>query len=168
MVGSITDILIEAERFLNLDTEVLVRDGWQQGRKHLDKFLDEAAKFARNGGTLTTFLDWLKIADSEEAGLKPTSVEANKYAVQILTVHAAKGSEWDYVAIPGLVKDTFPSAAKTSDLWTKNIGSLPIALRGDRDQLKDFVFPEPAPTYVQVREALERIEGYWNERRLQE
>ena len=168
MVGSITDILIEAERFLFLDTEVMVRDNWQQGRKHLDKFLDEAAKFQRNGGTISTFLDWLKIADAEESGLKPTSVEANRHAVQILTVHAAKGSEWDFVAVPGLVKNTFPSSAKTSDLWTKNIGSLPIALRGDRDQLRDFLFPTPAPTYVQVREALEAIEDYWNDRRLQE
>jgi DNA helicase-2/ATP-dependent DNA helicase PcrA len=168
MVGSITDVLIEAERFLFLDTEVLVRDGWQQGRKHLDKFLDEAAKFQRNGGTISTFLDWLKIADSEEGGLKPTSVEANKHAVQILTVHAAKGSEWDYVAVPGLVKKNFPSEAKASDLWTKNIGSLPIALRGDRDQLQDFVFPSPAPTFVEVRKALEKIEDYWKDRRLQE
>ena len=168
MTGSITDILIEAERFLNLDTEVLVRDGWQQGRKHLDKFLDEAAKFQRNGGTISTFLDWLKIADSEEGGLKPTSVEANKRAVQILTVHAAKGSEWNYVAVPGLVQKNFPSSAKASDHWIKNIGSLPIALRGDRDQLQDFVFPTPAPAYADVKKALDAANEYWSDRRLQE
>jgi DNA helicase-2/ATP-dependent DNA helicase PcrA len=168
MTGSITDVLIEAERFLNLDTEVLVRDGWQQGRKHLDKFLDEAAKFQRNGGTISTFLDWLKIADSEEGGLKPTSVEANKRAVQILTIHAAKGSEWDFVAVPGLVQKNFPSSAKASDHWVKNIGSLPIALRGDRDQLQDFVFPTPAPTYAEVKKSLDAANNYWSDRRVQE
>ena len=45
--GSITDAIIEVEQFLNLDSEVLVRDGWQSGRKNLDRFLDEAARFQK-------------------------------------------------------------------------------------------------------------------------
>jgi len=43
MTGSITDKIQIAERFLRLDVETLVRDGWQNGRRHLDKFMDEAA-----------------------------------------------------------------------------------------------------------------------------
>ena len=168
LVGSITDAIMEAERFLFLDTEVMVRDGFAQGRKHLDAFLDEAAKFQRNGGTISTFLDWLKIADSEEGGLKPVSVAANKHAVQILTIHAAKGSEWDFVAVPGLVKDNFPSSGKTLDLWTSNSASLPIALRGDSKQFDDFVFPSGAPKHVEVRRALESVKDSWKNRRAEE
>lgn len=170
MSGSITDVLITAERFLFLDTEVLVRDGWESGRKHLDKFLDEAAKFQRNGGTLSSFLEWLKIAENEEGGLKPSSVDVTNSAVQILTVHSSKGSEWDVVAIPGFVKGNFPSSGKSSDLWLKNSGSLPIALRGDSSQLQDFEFPrvESAPTFVQVKKALEDQGDYWKARRYEE
>jgi DNA helicase-2/ATP-dependent DNA helicase PcrA len=168
LTGGITDAILEAERFLHLDTEVLVRDGWQSGRKYLDQFLDEAAKFARNGGTLSSFLDWLKIADSEEGGLKPTSIEVNKEAVQILTVHAAKGSEWDFVAVPGLVERNFPSSGKSLDIWTKNVGALPLALRGDGDQFTDFKFPSADPKPVDVRKALEAFEDYWKAGREQE
>ena len=168
LVGSITDAIMEAERFLFLDTEVMVRDGHSQGRKHLDAFLDEAAKFQRNGGTISTFLEWLKIADSEEGGLKPVSVAANKHAVQILTVHAAKGSEWDFVAVPGLVTENFPSEGKGLDLWISNSAALPIALRGDGAQFDDFVFPSNAPKHVEVRRALDVIKESWKKRRAEE
>ena len=168
LVGSITDAIMEAERFLFLDTEVMVRDGYAQGRKHLDAFLDEASKFQRNGGTISTFLEWLKIADSEEGGLKPVSVAANKHAVQILTVHAAKGSEWDFVAVPGLVAKNFPSEGKGLDLWTSNSAALPIALRGDGTQFDDFVFPSNSPKHVDVRKALDTAAESWRKRREEE
>ena len=168
LVGSITDAIMEAERFLFLDTEVMVRDGYAQGRKHLDAFLDEAAKFQRSGGTISTFLDWLKIADSEEGGLKPVSVAANKHAVQILTVHAAKGSEWDFVAVPGLVTENFPSEGKGLDLWTSNSAALPISLRGDGTQFDDFVFPANGPKHVEVRKALDTVKESWKMRRAEE
>lgn len=168
LTGSITDAIMEAERFLFLDTEVMVRDGFAQGRKHLDAFLDEAGKFQRNGGTISTFLDWLKIADSEEGGLKPVSVAANKHAVQILTIHAAKGSEWDFVAVPGLVTDNFPSSGKDLDLWTSNSAALPISLRGDAKQFDDFEFPSGSPKHVEVRKALDVVKESWKKRREEE
>jgi DNA helicase-2/ATP-dependent DNA helicase PcrA len=166
--GSITDAIMEAERFLFLDTEVMVRDGFAQGRKHLDAFLDEAAKFSRNGGTISTFLEWLKIADTEEGGLKPVSVAANKHAVQILTIHAAKGSEWDFVAVPGLVTENFPNSGKSLDLWTSNSAALPISLRGDASQFDDFVFPSNSPKHVEVRKALDVVKESWKKRREEE
>jgi len=168
LTGSITDAIMEAERFLFLDTEVMVRDGFAQGRKHLDAFLDEAAKFSRNGGTISTFLEWLKIADTEEGGLKPVSVAANKHAVQILTIHAAKGSEWDFVAVPGLVTENFPNSGKNLDLWTSNSAALPISLRGDAAQFDDFVFPSGTPKHVEVRKALDVVKESWKKRREEE
>jgi|FLOH01.1.fsa_nt_gi DNA helicase II / ATP-dependent DNA helicase PcrA len=168
LVGSITDAIMEAERFLFLDTEVMVRDGFAQGRKHLDAFLDEAAKFQRSGGTISTFLEWLHIADSEEAGLKPVSVPANKHAVQILTIHAAKGCEWDFVAVPGLVSKNFPNSGRGLDLWTANSGALPISLRGDSAEFDDFEFPTNSPKHVEVRRALDSVKESWKKRREEE
>ena len=165
---SITDAITEVEHFLGLNVEVLVRDGWAQGRRHLDKFMDEAAKFARSGATLSAFLNWLKIAESEEGGLKPSSIEVNHSAVQILTIHHSKGGEWDVVVVPGLAKGNFPNSGKGSDIWTRNSGSLPVALRGDRDQLEDFDFPAANPSATAVAKALDAYDDNWNAKHLEE
>ena len=151
MTGSITDKIQIAERFLGLDVEVLVRDGWQSGRRHLDKFMDEAAAFARSGGTISAFLTWLETAEAREGGLKPSSVTPTKGAVQILTVHGAKGSEWDVVAIPGLLKGVFPNSGSASKSWTKYPGSLPIKFRGDAEQFQDFQFPSGDEAHIAAR-----------------
>lgn len=166
--GSVTDAITAAEHFLALDVETLVRSGWKVGRRQLDKFMDEGAKFARNGGSLSAFLQWLKVADSEEGGLKPTTVEVSHAAVQILTIHHAKGAEWDVVAVPGLAEGNFPNSGKKSDIWTRNSGSLPVALRGDREQLIDFDFPVGGPTATEVSKSLELYAKRWADKHLEE
>lgn len=170
MNGAITDCITEAEQFLGLDVEVLVRDGWQNGRIHLDKFIDEAAKFARSGASLATFLEWLEVVDTSEDGLKPSAIEVNHGAVQILTVHHSKGAEWDVVAIPGLAHSNFPSSGKSSDIWTKNSGSLPTYLRGDRDQIPDLKFPDVpgGPTAALVKKSLDEFDDQWKKKRREE
>ena len=162
--GSITEAVIEVEQFLSLDTEVLVRDGWQSGRRNLDRFLDEAARFEKNGGTLLGFLQWLKIAEDTEGGLKPAEVDVRSDAVQILTIHSAKGAEWDYVAIPGLAEKTFPSVGKKSDNWVKNAGSIPVSMRGDYEQLPSINF-DTFSTNKNLKDGLERFEDEWKVRK---
>ncbi|GBL18184.1 hypothetical protein EMGBS2_02530 [Actinomycetota bacterium] len=158
--GLITDAIIEVEQFLSLDTEVLVRDGWQTGRKNLDRFLDEAARFEKNGGTLIGFLQWLKIAEEAEGGLKPAEVDVRSDAVQLLTIHSAKGAEWDYVAIPGLADRNFPNVGKKSDSWVKNAGSIPVSMRGDCDQLPSINF-DNFSTNKNLKDGLERFNDQW-------
>jgi DNA helicase II / ATP-dependent DNA helicase PcrA len=137
--GAITDLIAEIERYLNLEVEVLLRDGTRSGRRHIDRFMDEAAKFARNGASLSAFLQWLSIASREEGGLKAGAAEVNFDAVQILTIHSAKGAEWDLVAVPGLAQGTFPSDHKGDpDNWITNERHIPFALRGDGGQLPLF------------------------------
>jgi DNA helicase-2/ATP-dependent DNA helicase PcrA len=171
LAGSVTDAIIEAERYLALDTEVLVRDGWQHGRRNIDKFLDEANKFQRNGGSLISFLEWLKLADVEESGLKQTETTVSHEAIQILTIHASKGCEWDFVAVPGLTEGSFPGGMRDNDLWTINSGSLPIPLRGDAKYLKELSFHSEKPsdlTYLAVRDGHDELKKYWANRRIEE
>ncbi len=130
--GSITDLILEIERYLNLEAEVMLREEGIHGRRHLDRFLDEASKFARSGGSLNSFIQWLDVASDEEGGLKAGAPEVDSKVVQILTIHMSKGAEWDVVAIPGLAEGTFPSkSSKSPENWVFNERFIPFALRSD-------------------------------------
>jgi DNA helicase-2/ATP-dependent DNA helicase PcrA len=151
----ITDLVVDIERYLNLETEVMLRDGGTHGRRHLDRFMDEAAKFARSGGTLSAFLQWLDVASEEEGGLKAGAPEVDASVVQILTIHMAKGAEWDVVAVPGLAEGTFPSANSSDpDNWITNERHIPFALRGDADILPVFSW-NGATTNAQAKKAID-------------
>jgi DNA helicase-2/ATP-dependent DNA helicase PcrA len=137
--GPLTDLISEIEEYLSLDVEVMLRDGTANGRRHLDRFLDEAAKFSRSGATVREFLTWLEVASSEEGGLKSGTPEVRPDVVQILTVHTAKGAEWDVVAVPGLATGTFPSVSRHGrENWLTNEKHIPFQLRGDKDELPTF------------------------------
>ncbi|MFM6842172.1 MAG: UvrD-helicase domain-containing protein [Candidatus Planktophila sp.] len=130
--GAITDLIVEIERYLNLEAEVMLREEGIHGRRHLDRFLDEASKFARSGGTLNSFIQWLDVASSEEGGLKAGAPDVDSSVVQILTIHMSKGAEWDVVAIPGLAEGTFPSKSSQSpENWVFNERFIPFNLRSD-------------------------------------
>jgi DNA helicase-2/ATP-dependent DNA helicase PcrA len=51
--------------------------------------------------------------------------------VQVMTVHAAIGLEWQVVAVPHLTTRIFPSTASTRT-WLTDAADLPPLLRGDR------------------------------------
>ncbi|CAB4707212.1 unannotated protein [freshwater metagenome] len=137
--GQISDLISEIESYLNLESEITLRDASQTGRRHLDRFLDEASKFERSGGTVTAFLDWLDVAADAEGGLKAGAPEIRSDVVQILTVHMAKGAEWDVVSVPGLAEGTFPgNNTSDPDNWIKNEKHIPFSLRGDCDELPVF------------------------------
>ena len=137
--GQITDLISEIENYLTLESEITLRDGNQSGRRHLDRFLDEAAKFERTGGTVSAFLVWLDIAADAEGGLKAGAPEIRSDVVQILTIHMAKGAEWDVVVVPGLAEGTFPGGnTGDSDNWLKNEKHVPFELRGDAHELPRF------------------------------
>ncbi|HEU5271037.1 MAG TPA: UvrD-helicase domain-containing protein, partial [Jatrophihabitans sp.] len=142
---SLPELIAEIEVELGLDAEVAARPGTGYaavaGRANLDRFADEAARFMadRSGASISAFLGYLKAAENEEYGLKPATVDVTPERVQILTVHGAKGLEWDVVAVAGLVTDTFPDQAKKHD-WTTSPALLPSPLRGDADQLPRLDF----------------------------
>ncbi|SIJ73800.1 ATP-dependent DNA helicase pcrA [Mycobacteroides abscessus subsp. abscessus] len=79
------------------------------------------------------FLAWLDAAAAEESGLEMAAEEPRHDAVQILTVHASKGLEWDHVYIPGLYQGDFPLTKDAR--WTQNSQTVPWPLRGDKNFL---------------------------------
>lgn len=134
--GGITELVRAAEAALNLDIEAhaTVHLAVDTARGNLDAFHRVAADFQASGGGLPAFLAWLEIARTEERGLERVVTEPDDGAVALLTVHAAKGLEWDAVAVPGLRTGTFPSSARNVKAWF-DTGTFPHPLRGDRDHL---------------------------------
>ena len=148
---SLPDLIAEVERLSGVDIEVLARpDRSVVGRVHLDRFLDEAVRFVNDAGdasrtTLSAFLAFLDAAEDEENGLEAGEVEVASERVQILTVHGAKGLEWDVVAVPGLVDKIFPAPPKSTN-WAKTRHALPGPLRGDAGDLPKFLLDSAADT----------------------
>lgn len=135
------DLILEVEYALGLDLEVSSHQSATHAGAHLDRFLEEAVDFAQGGGgsaILRSFLSYLETASQTERGLKPGEAEVSASAVQVVTIHGAKGLEWDVVAVAGLTSGTFPSKDRGNDNWLRRAAVLPFPLRGDRDALPKF------------------------------
>ncbi|MSY90214.1 MAG: ATP-dependent helicase, partial [Actinobacteria bacterium] len=91
---------------------------------------------------LSQFLNWLEYATKKERFEIPR-VTPGAGVVQVLTIHAAKGLEWDFVAIPNLVEDDFPSKPRSVSGWLSG-AELPYPLRGDAGSLPVFDFQNAA------------------------
>jgi DNA helicase II / ATP-dependent DNA helicase PcrA len=163
----LTDLVADAERTLLLDIESLARPG-PAGRAHLDAFADVVADFATSNPLvgLPSLLDYLATAEDAEDGLELGEIEVACDRVQILTVHAAKGLEWEVVAVPHLVEGVFPAAKKASS-WLRTVTELPVALRGDHADLPSFTLPAGADQ-KELGEALSAHETAFDARRLTE
>jgi DNA helicase-2/ATP-dependent DNA helicase PcrA len=134
------ELVADVERTIGIDIEVAARpDRAHIGRVHIDRFLDVAADFANEAdeATLTAFLAFLEAAEDEENGLDAGEIVVDAERVQVLTVHGAKGLEWDVVAVPGLVKGVFPADPKSMN-WARARHEVPGPLRGDRDDLPEL------------------------------
>ncbi|WP_375481763.1 UvrD-helicase domain-containing protein [uncultured Jatrophihabitans sp.] len=136
----LAELVAEVEHVIGVGIEVDARlDRAHIGRVHLDRFLDVAAEFAAEAGdaSLRAFLAYLEAAEDEENGLEAGEVEVAAERVQVLTVHGAKGLEWDVVAVPGLAHEVFPTKPKSIN-WTRTRHELPAPLRGDNDGLPEL------------------------------
>ncbi|WP_234391497.1 ATP-dependent helicase, partial [Nocardia suismassiliense] len=133
----LTELVADVERTIGVGVETQARramSGTGAGREHLDAFAEVVAGYAADSGaSLSGLLSFLAAAESVENGLEPGEVEVAKDRVQVLTVHAAKGLEWEIVAVPHVVRGVFPSGT-ASGTWLGALAELPTKLRGDRQQ----------------------------------
>ncbi|SOD73179.1 DNA helicase-2/ATP-dependent DNA helicase PcrA [Jatrophihabitans sp. GAS493] len=140
LAAPLTELVAEVESTIGIDVEVAARaDRAGVGRTHLDRLLDEAARFSVEADevSLPAFLTFLDAAEDEENGLEQGELSVESERIQVLTVHGAKGLEWNMVAVPGLLEGIFPGSTVGID-WTKTKGLLPAPLRGDHADLPRF------------------------------
>ncbi|RLV51262.1 ATP-dependent helicase [Nocardioides mangrovicus] len=113
-------------------------------RENLDLFVQAVAEFQAVDGpvTLTALLAWLEAEDEFGQGLDvATPSEAD--SVKLLTVHRAKGLEWDAVFLVGVTETKFPTNRGRSR-WTTVASVMPVELRGDAEDLPQLGGHSPA------------------------
>jgi ATP-dependent DNA helicase UvrD/PcrA len=163
----LTELVADAERTLLLDIEAMSRPD-AIGRAHLDAFADVVADYAATSpsATLPALLDYLAVAERAEDGLEPGEVEVAEDRVQVLTVHAAKGLEWQVVAVPHLVDGVFPGKRRSAS-WLRSVTELPADLRGDAIDLPTLHL-DSGWNRKEVEQALAEHDEAFEERRLNE
>ena len=118
---------------LGLDVELVATPELERTnrRDQLGAFLDAVADYVDVDGdaSLSGLLAWLQAELDSGTGLEQ-AVPSDREAVKLLTVHKAKGLEWELVFLPGLVEGVFPSE-RVSDNWVSAAAALPADLRGD-------------------------------------
>ena len=149
------DLVALAEQALGLDIEIAARVDDPMGHRALDSFQATALAYATDTDTPTPtgFLEWLDAAEEHEDAMSAPEVDPTPGAVQLLTVHAAKGLEWDAVAVPGMDEQVFPSYTSSvkEDLrvvetgWMGSTSTFPFPLRADADDLPPFTVGDLSP-----------------------
>jgi DNA helicase-2/ATP-dependent DNA helicase PcrA len=126
---------------------------------HVAKLRDLAQGYQPVAGSadlagFVDYLDSIEESDQDEDALR--AVEEN--AVRLMTIHRAKGLEWDTVFVPGLAAKMFPTQVTPPDPAQK-WQQLPTELRGDRDfvQHEDPQDEDRRLMYVAVTRAKRRL-----------
>lgn len=105
----------------------------QSARLNVYRFLDLAEDWSPLEGrpSLGTFLSYLRLMAEDEAEELSAANLSGEDAVALLTVHRAKGLEWEVVVVPALYKDNFPAKLRAHDDPYTRPAALPYELRID-------------------------------------
>jgi DNA helicase-2/ATP-dependent DNA helicase PcrA len=116
-------------------------------KQNVSNFLDQVASFAPVEGeaTLRTFIEYLDAAEKAEETLEATQ-PAEQDSVKLMTVHNAKGLEFECVFVPSVAASEGKNGNKVYSVFPNTKGSnpltsyseLPYEVREDRDHLPRY------------------------------
>lgn len=106
-------------------------------RLNLYRFLDLTEEWSPldDHPSLEAFLAYLVLIDEEQAEESDGARLSTEDAVSLLTVHRAKGLEWEVVFLPALYDKNFPAQSRGFDDPFRKPEILPYEYRLDRDSL---------------------------------
>ena len=132
---SALDLTLRVISTLGLDVELVADTRLERTdrRAQLATFVDAVATYGDVDGddSLGGLLAWLDAELEFGTGLDQ-AVPSDDDSVKLLTVHRAKGLEWDIVYLPALVEGVFPSDRGGGN-WLRTPAVIPAPLRGDAE-----------------------------------
>ena len=154
----VLDLTRRAITSMGLDVELLATPDFARlsRRDQLGAFLDAVAAYVDVDGdaSLSGLLAYLQAEIEQGTGLEQ-AVPSDREAVKLLTVHKAKGLEWEAVFLPALMKGIFPSD-RVTDNWVTNPAVLPADLRGDAGSIPQLADTTNAGLTAYKRELVEQ------------
>ena len=132
---TLTELAWVVVRELELDIELYAYSKAKNPLANLQAFISRISDYEQSTQrpSLRGLISWLDYAlEHETFELPKTGAKAG--VVQLMTVHASKGLEWDLVGVPGLVEGSFPVGSRDAAGWL-SAGKLPFELRKDSSAL---------------------------------
>lgn len=160
-VASVSGLLIESIAEVSR-----IKRGMDSNLRSFFKLISDFSSLDGDS-TLFAFLRWIDDSQKHDSAISVTPI-VHEGAVQLITVHSAKGLQFRVVGLPHLTEGIFP-ASSGSDNWVTNSHVLPYALKEEpnvilnryptRGRLED---PAEAKAYKDAKDEADALE----ERRL--
>lgn len=161
----VADVLHRVLHETGLEVEIAASSAAYRQRcaETVGAFLGVAGGFTDLEGeeSVTAFRTFLKAAAAHERGLDVDLPPAESKTVKILTMHKAKGLEWEVVAIP----HQYETRTRV-EKHTTSAGKLPHDLRGDGEWLPELP-PEPNKRDVNTFNALMKEHAEYEDQRVE-
>ena len=135
------DFVTFVEQDFLLDIEVVANETRVLGGATMEAFFDALGGYLAvdDAATLGAFLGWLREAEWRD-DLSPRPEDPEPGTVQLLTIHGAKGLEWDIVVVPRMVDHELPAKPRDGYTGWLSLGALPYEFRGDSAELPVFAW----------------------------
>lgn len=163
IAGDVIDLMRTTSHELHLDIELEAHERYSttesaNARENLQSIAEAVRSFLQVSPdrSLRAVLEWLEHSEREDA-LPAYIPPPEPGSVQLITVHSAKGLEWDYVAVPRQSETEFPSKPRSSRGGLA-VGVIPDECRGDARSRPVFEWSN-AKTQQEVRDLIDEYQA---------